>query len=1549
MPITNFTRSVDLNNNKWYLPHPAGRGMDDGYYIIYSASSATNQINDGVGLVRGYEWGAPLSASRSDNFHQLLGTIQLVSESLSGSNNWVNYHGSNIIHIGRGVNDITEVVEDDAFFFAHLGQYGPTNATLDDFYYWDRLYLGAGSSTWTYYNYHAHNPTSYPPFNNGRFALAADNRHGPTGIEEYGHMINVSVKSGATNYLTVLARVHTPSVGGAHNSHNDLELPSVTNKNYMMGGIINGPSDRFHAFYLTANGNQWDVFSRTYNYVNRVFNAEVPHGTYDLADPQLARTPGSSSLYPFRASAGKQVAQQLYIPVIYNSGSTGTFDLKIWNFTSANNLAELPIVSTILTGSVVRPDCHLEVANNTLYAAVSNANQGGVNLYKYNAGTWEDEGQIVSNNFGKYLRVHGLNFNAEEFKFYTMISGEASGSGTNYSGSGVYAFTPDIPFLGYKHLDYITGSNSFIVRDALENGYVQFDASTGALKRSGSQEPQGLDSAMPVLQYEPNSPQFFDRRQTKFGGNEEFVYGIELQDGRQLFVGTKAEIDPTFDISYTNGIMALFSPNDTSPPEYYEVTGRFDDFITGVTQASDGKVYLVGFTKDLLVPRRNLFVHGIGRGLVKSMTTTEKIEFVDMVLDATGAQYYAGNHIQSSSVVLAKYDSNFDLQWQKDVTRNNIITTAHGIARDSSANLYVVGQIITGSAYSNAFVTKLDSTGSVVWSKVLGTPGYQITASALAPLTSPPSASFDNEYATSVTIVKNGSSDALLIPVVYTGPLSGSSTTFILMNTDGTILDEKKYGNFIVNRVRKHDTTDDGKFTFAGTQYIQDNPTYTITNSGINNYIFNGGGYTDAVDPTLTVYRNNTYTFNVTASGHPMYIKTALTTGTSDLYSGSQGTALNRSGSYVLNQGTRIYTDTGSMILFAGPDTPDTIYYACGLHSGMQGTINVLDNSTASFGVGTVTGGTLNINWIRSHTSGSSAVIGNDFRNTGTNSDYLEYVAVGSEGRNGFATELVSQSAGITREWTTTTSGSYWHAVSASPATDETSSRRFFVVGYASASGDVNQGGGDGIIAGFDNTGSVFFINGLGHTGAESLHAIERDVTTFNYITTGYSESHTNGRRGLLFRFSRNGFGTGNHHLEGTPGMAMWYVSASALTSTTSLGTFVAPSTPSNVTGTSFANTTTTFTSVTSSYMNEIYEGSTIFDALFGTLNLNDLQEYKNSGSFVEGELNPINSLISWTQIGVAGDGEADDGNIFAYDVIELTSGSNAGRIGIAAQASGDVVAYNSGDTGVYDYVLAFYDPTNPLSDTGFLLNQVGSEFDEEIYSLTELSDGRVAFVGRTAGDLGGEPVGGYDIFLGIADVRNLEQFVPPAGGAAKFTTDYYTTGSGFADRGFVVHDVHNIIPDTLAITFETSGDLGGNNQGAADIGIIFFNYSTDTWGSVYQLGTTQNESFNTLGKPSAYLLDGRIVVVGSTTGIFADDGTAFGASDIFVGIFDINTSTWRKYQIGTGAADFGNGVSSASGEKVLIAGSTAATFIAPNDAISVSFNVGTGVKGKLT
>lgn len=1374
MPITNVSRSVNLNTSGIFLPHPAGRGMDDGYYLIYSASSAANTLNLGAGWVRGYKWASILPTNRTDGYARIEGTIQLVSESLSGSSNWVRYHGSNIIHIGRGVNDITVTQEDDAIFFAHLGQYGATSQTNDEFFYWDRLFVPQGSTTWSYYQYHAHNPTSYVPFNNGRLTLAADNRHGPVGIEEYGHMINIAAKVGQTNYTSVMVRVHTPAVGGAHNSHNDTEMPANINRNYMMGGLMNGTSDRFHAFYISPTGSDWQVFSRTFNYVNGTFNAEVNHGTYDLADAQLAYSPGSSSLYPFRASAGKLYRTNVYIPVIYNSGSSGRFNLNTWEFASATNLAQNPKVYTILTGSAYRPDCHMEIANTVLYAAISDGVRGGVSLYRYfpNVG-WDFEGQVVTNDVNAPLRVHGLNFNPSEFKFYTMISGQESGSTRTYSGSGVYSFTPDIPFLGYKHLDYSTGSNSFTLKDELTLGYVQYDISAGSLKRSPGLEPQGIDETMPVLKYDPNSPQFFNRRQIGFGGSEAYNHGIELKDGRTLFVGTKALVDVDFDISYNNGILSIFYPNDTSPPEHYEIVGRFDDFITGVCQSKiNDKIYFTGFTKDLLVPRSQLFVHGIGRGLIEDMMTSNKIEYVDMAIDPQGSQYYVGNHLQNSNMILAKYDLNFELLWQKQIDGGSLNDTAYSIARDNSGYLYVAGKTTnSGSGNEDAVIIKLNNSGSVEWTKTYGTA--------------------QNQYASSIDIVTNIDTDFLVYSIV-----SGSNTTIVVSNTDGEILEQRSYDNFIVNKVRTQQITNNGRYVVAGR--TNDNPTI------------------------------------------------------------------------------------------------------------------------AKFGLGALGSG---LQWMRTYTSASANTVATDFKPITS----TEYILVGNEGNNGFAMKLTSGSGTITKTWGRSISASVLNGVT------YTTLEQSIVVGFTSASGNVLQGAVDAVIAGIDNTGNLTWANTFGHTGNDVFNVVETDVTDFNVIAAGWSESHTSGRRGTFFRASRVGFGTGNYHLEGAPGMALWYLSSSALVPLSNTGTINTALT-TNTSGNLLTSQSTGFIATSTNYMNEIYEGGNNFDGFMGILDLNDLQDFKNTSAYKQGELNELNNLVQFYQIGVAGDGEADDGNVLGYDIIELTDG----RIVIAAQTSGDITKINTGNTGVYDYLIGLYD-TNAQS---FVIKQNGSAFDEEIYALTEISGSKIAFVGRTSGDLGGtqvDPIGSYDLFLGIMDPDTLE-------------ASYYTTGSGNADRAFNVHDLYPITgqPEVI-ITYETAGNLGGTNQGPNDIGVIRFNYNTDQWYSGSLVGSSQSEFLETLGHVSTLTEDGRIAIVGSTTGVFADDGVTYGSSDIYLAIYDIYTHTWKKYQIGSGAADFGRSVETGANNKLIIGGSTAATFTEPNDVIVVEFDMARGLKGRIT
>src|SRR5262245_41668875 len=96
---------------------------------------------------------------------------------------------------------------------------------------------------------------------------------------------------------------------------------------------------------------------------------------------------------------------------------------------------------------------------------------------------------------------------------------------------------------------------------------------------------------------------------------------------------------------------------------------------------------------------------------------------------------------------------------------------------------------------------------------------------------------------------------------------------------------------------------------------------HTVTNSGLTAYRIDG-----VLNPALSMVRGETHVFNVSAIGHPFYIKTAHVTGT-----GSQYT------SGVTGQGV-----TSGTLTFVVPlDAPSTLYYQCGVHLAMSNTISI--------------------------------------------------------------------------------------------------------------------------------------------------------------------------------------------------------------------------------------------------------------------------------------------------------------------------------------------------------------------------------------------------------------------------------------------------------------------------------------------------------------------------------------------------------------------------------------------------------------------------------
>ncbi len=107
------------------------------------------------------------------------------------------------------------------------------------------------------------------------------------------------------------------------------------------------------------------------------------------------------------------------------------------------------------------------------------------------------------------------------------------------------------------------------------------------------------------------------------------------------------------------------------------------------------------------------------------------------------------------------------------------------------------------------------------------------------------------------------------------------------------------------------------------TPTITDVTSFTVSNNGATDYVFNGVN-----DPDFTFKRGTTYTFTINTPGHPFFIKSIQGAGA--------GNAFNDG---VTNNGI-----TAGTITFIVPLTaPNTLFYNCSVHGSMTGTINIIN------------------------------------------------------------------------------------------------------------------------------------------------------------------------------------------------------------------------------------------------------------------------------------------------------------------------------------------------------------------------------------------------------------------------------------------------------------------------------------------------------------------------------------------------------------------------------------------------------------------------------
>jgi hypothetical protein len=114
--------------------------------------------------------------------------------------------------------------------------------------------------------------------------------------------------------------------------------------------------------------------------------------------------------------------------------------------------------------------------------------------------------------------------------------------------------------------------------------------------------------------------------------------------------------------------------------------------------------------------------------------------------------------------------------------------------------------------------------------------------------------------------------------------------------------------------------------------------TFTVVNNGASAYTIDG-----VDNPELTLERGKTYQFNVSAEGHPFWIKTAYTIGTGDAYNDG-----------VTNNGI----ENGTITFTVPQNAPSPLYYICQYHSSMGNTITVNENSDQHYIYQTIDGDT---------------------------------------------------------------------------------------------------------------------------------------------------------------------------------------------------------------------------------------------------------------------------------------------------------------------------------------------------------------------------------------------------------------------------------------------------------------------------------------------------------------------------------------------------------------------------------------------------------------
>ena len=196
-------------------------------------------------------------------------------------------------------------------------------------------------------------------------------------------------------------------------------------------------------------------------------------------------------------------------------------------------------------------------------------------------------------------------------------------------------------------------------------------------------------------------------------------------------------LDSSLNIHTVNG-MEIEKFNTNAVIEWQRLPDNMSGsygFSDSIQVDASGNVYAVGTSNDAIIG--TIIVKYNSSGAIQWMRKLSNINLVagtSIALDSSANIYIAGYYTNTSSgdnAFIAKYNTSGTIQWQRSIADTNPLGQgdaydyAWSLAADSSGNVYVAGEYLTGGSLGNfnatfsGFISKYNTSGTIQWQRAI--------------------------------------------------------------------------------------------------------------------------------------------------------------------------------------------------------------------------------------------------------------------------------------------------------------------------------------------------------------------------------------------------------------------------------------------------------------------------------------------------------------------------------------------------------------------------------------------------------------------------------------------------------------------------------------------------------------------------------------------------------------------------------------------------------------------------------------------------------------